>query len=338
MNPKRTFTKLLKSFFLYGGIYKSIRTLFPNNRISILRYHAVVKPEENFYTTPTISIDPVQFEKHVKYFVRNYTVVSLDQAISFIKLRKRIPKNCIVFTFDDGYADNFEAARILKKYGVSGTFFVTVEPILRESLFWLGEVTLLILKTEEKELKIFEISGGEKLTITNMDSRWEIIRRIVRTIKSNNLNVREKIRKEIRNQLADNSLLKDIENLMLNVHQVKEMIEMGMIIGSHTMTHLNLPNADSKDAVHEITFSKKKLETVLGEPIKHFSYPNSGPYKYFDETIRGYVERAGYESSCTSRNGFVSYDSDLLALKRIRTVPALEEVIHEIEWDRIFGR
>ena len=112
---------------------------------------------------------------------------------------------------------------------------------------------------------------------------------------------------------------------------------MGMVIGSHTLTHLNLPNAAPEDAVKEIKESKAVLEQKLGINIRHFSYPNSGPYDYFNERIREYVIEANYDSSCTSMNGFLDTGSDLFALERVRTVPELAEVVHALEWDRVLG-
>jgi hypothetical protein len=50
------------------------------------------------------------------------------------------------------------------------------------------------------------------------------------------------------------------------------------------------------------------------------------------------VIEAEYDCSCTSNNGFVGHNSDYFALERVRTVPELEEVVHGMEWDRLFSR
>ncbi len=324
-----------KNIFLKSGIYGFIRRLFPNPKVAILRYHAVIDNKSNHYTSPSIAISPREFEEHVRYFSKNYHVLSLDLVINCIQQENKVPANGIIFTFDDGYADNFLAAQILKKYGASGTFFITTEPIEKGSRLWLTEVIYLILRTTQENLKLETQNYSGNFSLVDISSRWKVIREIIGYIKSNNKAFREEVLGQIIKQLGTKTLLKEMENLMLSWDQVKNMAEMGMIIGSHTLTHLNLPNADPNDAFNEIRESKHVLETQLGNSIRHFSYPNSGPYDYYNEEIRKFVIKSGYDSSCTSKQGFVDSKCDLFALNRIRTVPALEEVIHSIEFERI---
>jgi|GEM_PF-2015681 len=334
---KQAISLFVKRVFLNCGVYGFFRNCFPNKKVSILRYHAVVPDSENYYTSHAISLSPEEFEKHVRYFARKYNVVSLDEIIDHFKDKKPLPKNSVAFTFDDGYLDNLLAAKILHKYGAHGTFFIVTEAIGRESLLWLSEVTYLLLKTEIGSLSINAAGSADTLPLGNNRERWKAIRHLVKLIKSNNRDVRQEVRKQLLDQVGTPELLKDVKDLMLTWDQVKEMVDMGMIIGSHTLSHLNLPNADPDDAVKEISEAKTVIEDRLGKPARHFSYPNSGPYAYFDERIRQYVVDAGYDSSCTSNNGFVDAESDAFALERVRTVPELEETVHDMEWSRVLG-
>jgi len=334
---KQALSLLLKKVFFKLGVYGFFRSLFPNRKISILRYHAVVPNKDNYYTSHAIALSPEEFERHVRYFAGKYTVLSLDEIIDLFKEKKPIPKNSVAFTFDDGYLDNLLAAKILNKYGAHGTFFIVTEAIGRESLLWLSEVTYMLLKTPNTSFSINAAESNETLPLGNTVERWKAIRHLVKLIKSNNRAVRKEVRKQLLEQVGTPELLQDVKDLMLTWDQVKEMVDLGMIIGSHTLSHLNLPNAEADDAVKEITQAKKVIEDRLGTQARHFSYPNSGPYAYFDERIRKYVVEAGYDSSCTSNNGFVDADSDAFALERVRTVPDLEEVVHDMEWSRVLG-
>jgi peptidoglycan/xylan/chitin deacetylase (PgdA/CDA1 family) len=327
-----------KNLFLRIGVYDLLRRLRPNPAAAILRYHAVVDPKDNFYTSPSIALSPADFENHVQYFSSNYHLLSLDQTIDHLKQNQKFQSNGVAFTFDDGYADNLVAAKILHKYGANGTFYITTEPIERKSRFWVSELIALMLKTNRKDLNISLKSSKQEFAFDDLTSRWQTIREIIKVIKSNNKKTREKIRAQLLDQLGEPRLIEMIDDLMLNWGQIDEMKKMGMTIGSHTITHLNLPNADPTDAKVEIEKSKQILEAKLGVPVRHFSYPNSGPYEYYNDRIRAYVQDAGYESSTTSRQGYVNSDSDFFALERIRTVPTLAEIVHEMEWDRFFSR
>lgn len=335
---KEKLSRFLKRAFFRLGVYGLIRTLFPNRKVAILRYHAVVPPQDNFYTSPGIALSPEQFERHVRYFARRYRVLSLDEVVDALREKRPLPANCVVFTFDDGYADNFVAAEILHRYGASGTFYVTTHAVARKSRLWLAEVTYLILKTARSSLNIRFNGEDSAYPLRSPAERWQAIVSVIRMVKSNNRAAREEIVGQVLAQLGDDQMLREVENLMLTLNQLHRMREMGMIIASHTTTHLNLPNAEPEDAIAEIQEARKELESELGERVRHFSYPNSGPYAYFDERIRQYVIDAGYDSSTTSRQGFVDWNSDLFALERVRTVPVLEEVVHEIEFDRLFHR
>lgn len=327
----------IKSLLFYTGVFALLRRLRPNYRISILRYHAVVEAEKNDYASPAICISPRQFERHVRYFASRYRIITLDEAIAALRGERPVPPNAVVFTFDDGYADNFEAAKILDKYGASGIIYLTAACVDRQEPFWLAEVTYLPLRTKKPRLELQ--LGGSRLVfeLSGTRQRRHAIRELVKMIKNNNRAFREDIRRQLRAQLADDALLSKADSILLTWEQVRQMQENGMLFGAHTMTHLNLPNADPPDAEQEISQCKRFLEAKLGCEVAHFSYPNSGPYAYFNQGIRDIVERSGYRSAVTSFQGFADHASDFFALRRVRTVPSLVETVAGIELAR-FGR
>ena len=122
---------------------------------------------------------------------------------------------------------------------------------------------------------------------------------------------------------------------MLTWQHVQEMIADRMEVGGHTLSHLNLPNAGEHDAGHEIAGCRQVLEKRVGHEVRHFSVPNSGPYPYYNETVKRLVKSAGFVSAVTSAHGFVDLGSDLLELRRIRTVPDLHEVVATIEFGKL---
>jgi peptidoglycan/xylan/chitin deacetylase (PgdA/CDA1 family) len=324
-------SRLLKAALFHLGFFHLLRVLFPNRRVAILRYHAVVDPQNCDYASPSICISPRDFEKHVRYFARRYRILSLDEVIDTILAGKPLPRNAVVFTFDDGYADNFAAAEILKRYNASGTFYLTVSCIDRLEPFWLFEANYLILKTQQSHLCL-QVNGKPiELSLADSTQKHAAIREVVKIIKSNNRAVRETVRAQMRQQLPNENYHDAADRVMLAWEEVRHMLQNGMIMGGHTMTHLNLPNADPPEARDEIASCRASLEKKLSIPIRHFSVPNSGPYPYYNEAIKQMVRESGYDSAVTSAYGFVGQDSDLLQLRRIRTVPELYETIAMIE-------
>lgn len=331
-----TINRLIKSVLFYLGFFNLLRLIFPHRRVAILRYHAVVEPQSCDYASPGICIAPQDFEKHVRYFARHYRILSLDEAVDTILAGKQPPRNAVVFTFDDGYADNLFAAEVLQRYNASGTFYLTVSCIDRIEPFWLFEVNYLILHSPQSQLCVQVHGNTIVLPLGNTTQKNHAIREIVKIIKSNNRAVRETVREQIRQQLADEKYGDAANRVMLTWEQVRWMLHNGMIIGGHTMTHLNLPNADPTEARDEIISSRAALEKKLSIPIRHFSVPNSGPYPYYNNRVKNLVAESGYVSTVTSAHGFVDAESDLLELRRIRTVPELPETIATIELGKFY--
>ena len=328
---KQKLTTVLKVALFHLGFFHLLRVLFPNKRVAILRYHAVVAPEKNFYTSLGISVSKSEFEAHVRYFAQRYRILSLDEVIDAFLARKPLPRNSVVFTFDDGYGDNFLAARILKKYHGSGTFYLTTDCIDRKEPLWLVEVNYLIQHARKDSLQLHVLGETMKLSLADSTAKQATTRSVVKIIKSNNRGVRETVRQQLREQLSEPNARAKMEDIMLNWEQVRQMLADGMVIGAHTLSHLNLPNADPEDALHEISDSRKVLEERLGKPIRHFSVPNSGPYAYYNAAVKQMVRASGYASSVVSAAGFADENSDRLELHRVRTVPELHEVIATIE-------
>ncbi|HHL71939.1 MAG TPA: hypothetical protein ENJ29_05445 [Bacteroidetes bacterium] len=332
---KMRMTWMIKVIFFYTGVFALIRKFRPNRKLAILRYHAVVDGRDNYYASPSISISRRQFERHVRYFAKNYTIISLDEAVKKLRAKKPLPANAVVFTFDDGYADNFYAHEILKKYGGTGTFYLTAECIDRKEPFWLSEVIYLFLHGRRNEASIHLDDEVYEYKLDNKLKKWRAIQAVVALIKSNNRDVRERIRKQLRDQLEPADFERKLDAVMLTWDQVRTMHEAGMTMAAHTLTHLNLPNAEPEDALHEISGCKKLLEEKLQAPVLHFSYPNSGPYKYYTEEIRDMVEKSGYLSSTTSYAGFADENSDFFAIRRVRTVSSLVETVAGLELSKL---
>lgn len=98
--------------------------------VPILMYHSVnpnARPENRL----TVSVN--SFERQMRFLKdRRYNVVPLESLIDLIKDKKRIPKNTVVITLDDGYRDSYiYAFPILKKYNLPATVFVIIDEIGR---------------------------------------------------------------------------------------------------------------------------------------------------------------------------------------------------------------
>jgi peptidoglycan/xylan/chitin deacetylase (PgdA/CDA1 family) len=112
------------------------------------------------------------------------------------------------------------------------------------------------------------------------------------------------------------------------------MHALGMTIGSHTMTHPNLPSAGLDAARGEIVEAKRRLETEIGAPVTMFSYPNGGADRYVTPELQRVVRAAGYHAATTSQNGFAGAHSDAFALERVQVAETLADLVFALEVER----
>lgn len=70
----------------------------------------------------------------------------------------------------------------------------------------------------------------------------------------------------------------------------------GMEVGSHTLTHSVLTKLPSQRVFEELIESKKSLENILGETVLSLCYPKGK----FNSMLRSYVIKAGYKLARTT--------------------------------------
>lgn len=94
-----------------------------------------------------------------------------------------------------------------------------------------------------------------------------------------------------------------------------EMDRSGLVeIGSHTVSHVELPSLSDAQATRELTESKQALERHLGHPVPSFCYPSG---RVNDHTV-ALVKAAGYDIAVTTQFGWSKATQDSLLLPRVR--------------------
>ena len=108
-------------------------TVSPNMwqmRVPILMYHYIsVPPLDADAIRLDLSVTPQAFDEQMAFLVSNsYRTVRVSDVAEHLLSGAPLPEKPIVLTFDDGYADIYQAAfPILKKYGMTATFYVIAQ-------------------------------------------------------------------------------------------------------------------------------------------------------------------------------------------------------------------
>ena len=319
-----------KTALLRMGGYAALRRLVPSRDLAILRYHAICGSEGYEYADPLICVTPENFEQHVAYLTSAYNVMRLEDAARALVERTPLPANAVAITFDDGYADNLLAARILAKYGASATFYLTAGCLAGGEPFWPVELRYLVRGLPAGQIRLTAGPAQVSLDLTGVTDRNFAVKQLTKVFKSHPIAVRD----ELRRQLREQSRLTETPRVMLTWDEVREMHRLGMTIGSHTLTHPNLPNAGLVSARQELIASRHRLEQEISAPVTMFSYPNGGAERYLTPAVQQIVREVGYTAATTSRNAFAHAESDLYALERIEVEERVEDLAFALEVER----
>ncbi len=116
---------------------------------------------------------------------------------------------------------------------------------------------------------------------------------------------------------------------MVSWDQAREMANLGVVFGSHSVTHTDLTRLELQDLDNELNWSRQQIEQQLGHAVQLFSYP----YSRTNSVVKSRVKEADYKAACTYLPFFVGEaGSDPFELQRIGILATdtLQDFIHKV--------
>lgn len=99
---------------------------------------------------------------------------------------------------------------------------------------------------------------------------------------------------------------------MLTVDQLRELVQAGIEIGAHGLTHNVLTDVSNRQLHAELHDARCLLENIVDRPVVSFSYP----FGSTDARVRAAVQQAGYLYAVTTREGLIVPPLDPLNIPR----------------------
>jgi len=99
----------------------------------------------------------------------------------------------------------------------------------------------------------------------------------------------------------------------MGVAELREWADLGHEVGSHTLDHIFLPEANEQDATSQIQQSRIKIEDLLGSEVTSFAYPYGGE----NAATRKIVEAAGYKNATTTEKRRARSTDDPFGIPRL---------------------
>lgn len=290
-----------------GTLYSNAAVLLRHfywARGQILLFHRIcpAEPKARISANVGLELTPQHLERIIQFFLScGYSFVSLDQLEEQLKDRKRKDK-FVVFTFDDGYADNLRYAfPIFKKNNIPFTVYVaTCFPERTGILWWylLEDIIIandhLDIRTKKKNYS-FPCRTEHEKEDTFFRLRSMIMRDLSHTEFFPSL---EKFFAPFSVSPIDKTT-----ELTLSWEQIEQLNQNPLVtIGAHSSNHLSLAGLSREEAKREIVDSKERIELHIKEEVRHFAYPYGGESEA--GTREFYLIRdCGFETAVTARFG-----------------------------------
>jgi len=100
---------------------------------------------------------------------------------------------------------------------------------------------------------------------------------------------------------------------LMSEDEINEWLNLGMDIGAHTKTHVDLTTISEKKVFHEINGCKADLEQKFKVSISDFCYP----FGHTNDLVFNMIKKSSYLSATTMQRGRVNSQSNRYMLPRI---------------------
>lgn len=281
-----------------------------HGKLSTLIFHRVLPRPDPLFPN---EVDAARFNAICSWIKSWFNVIPLDQAVRDLP-RRALPARALAITFDDGYADNYEVAvPILRKHGLSATFFVATG-FIDGGRMWNDTIieSLRACAYPSIDLRSLGATGLGLMTLERVSQRRMAIDSVLSAVKY--LPTAERLRVVAAIAEISGSPLPD--NLMMSSEQVRALRCSGMQVGAHTVSHPILAQLSDDEARSEMSGSKASIERWLDEPVTLFAYPNGRPHRDFNERTMQIASDVGFKACVTTEPGVADANTELHCIPR----------------------
>ncbi len=281
---------LLADISRFSGVTRVLTALPRKPLLIVLNYHRIGEPSRTPYDPEVFSATPDALDAQVAFTKRHFHIARLDEAIDTLDNPRSHSGTSVLFTFDDGYLDNYQSAfPILASHGVQGVFFLPTSFIGTSRLAWWDSIAYIVRNSRKTKFQIpaprCEVDVAAKGVNSAIAQVLDVYRRFSPGDSESFLSELE--------EACDSPRPNESARCFLNWEEAAAMLQGGMAIGSHTHRHEILSRLPEEEQFRELATSRAILQERLGTTVDALSYPVGMPH-CFSAATQAAAKRAGY--------------------------------------------
>jgi peptidoglycan/xylan/chitin deacetylase (PgdA/CDA1 family) len=275
------------------GSFGIARVLGSEYSLRSVLFHEISDGESPFTKGLGVTVTRKQFEDALKFIIRHYTPVSLQDILTDFD-GKRLPPRPAIVTFDDAYASVSEfAAPLCSQYGVPAIFFVNGTCIDNKQLA-LDNLVCYVANVHGLEPINGAIRSVGKAARSEVSSLKELFSHFLpRTLLASREAFRQKL---IELTGINDGGLASESGLYLSSQQLRDLAQFNVELGNHTYTHANCRTLSATDFSVEIDKNKAMLESISGSIVRSFSVPYGSSVDLTSDLCQ-HLQRSGYKAT-----------------------------------------
>lgn len=312
------------------GVLRALELHESKPGILVVNHHRIGVPTETHFDRNLFGATPDELDAQIQYFKKRAPIVSGEELESLVLGKTPIKRLHVVFTFDDGYLDNYtKAFDVFRSSGTTAVFFLVSDYVGTTTVPWWDEIAYRLRNTKRTEINL-EFPVPLKLPLNG--NREATLATVLQHYKQTDEAQAEAMMSNIRREAECD--LPTAKRRFLNWDEAREMQAAGMAIGSHTRSHAILGRLSPAAQKQELEDSKKAIERQLGSKVRSLAYP-VGEKGCFNETTEKIAIDAGY-SMCFSAYGGINPATHLRRSNLLRgTVPSNPDKFRAVTTARI---
>ncbi len=279
-------------------------------KLGILIFHRVLAQPDVLFPG---DMHAARFSEVCSWLAAWFNVLPLDQAVDLLQSGS-LPPRALCLTFDDGYVDNATIALpILQQHGLSATFFVSTG-FLDGGMPWNDLVTESFRHSKREFVELPRIAGIDlgAWALGDSAARRAAILSTIDHIKY----LPTPLRQDAVDAVVAACGVVTPSDLMMSSAQVKQLVDGGMTVGGHTISHPILAHIDEATARDEIAEGRDRLHAITGRAVELFAYPNGRPMVDYVPATVEVVRSLGFKAAVTTGWGFADARTDCFQLPR----------------------